>query len=165
MLSRLDLGKGIGLRPSRSGDRDFERMVHNASRWDLWLARSDPELIHSLVGMQYEAQLWGYGEQFPEALYYIIERADTACGRLVLDFSQGMVHVIDMALVSEAQGRGIGQRVVQAVQNVALQLGVPVVLMAQVMNTPALRVYGNLGFQAVDRPNAAFVWLEWRPGP
>ena len=162
MIGNADLGNGIELRPSRPGDKAFERMLHDASRWDLWLADAEADEIQSLVEMQHRAQVRGYGEQFPDALYYIIQKTGTACGRLVLDFSEGAVHLVDIALIPEAQGKGIGQRVVKAMQNIAGQLGVPVVLMTQVMNTPALRVYEKLGFQAVDRPNPAYVRLAWR---
>ena len=161
MFGTVDLPHGVSLRPSRSGDRAFERMVHDASRWDLWLADADPDEIRDIVAMQHTAQSEGYGHQFPDALYFIIEKTGTACGRLVLDFSGNTVHVVDIALIPEAQGKGIGPCVLQAVQNIAGQIGAPVVLMTQTMNTPALRLYKKLGFQLLDRPNPAYVRLSW----
>jgi ribosomal protein S18 acetylase RimI-like enzyme len=165
MFGTSDLGNGIGLRPSRPGDTDFERMLHDANRWDLWLADVDADFIRGVAEMQQRAQVEGYGTQFPEALYFVIEKTGTACGRLVLDFSAGHVHVVDLAMIPEAQGKGIGERVLKAVQSVAAGMGTPVVLMAQVVNAPALRTYEKLGFRAVHRPNPAFVRLAWTPAP
>jgi GNAT superfamily N-acetyltransferase len=162
MFGTADLPNGIRLRPSRPNDAAFERMLHDANRWDLAFVDGDAEVVRSLLDMQHAAQTEGHGAQFPDALYYIIEKTGTACGRLVLDVSETEVRVVDIALIPEAQGTGIGPTVLGAVQTVAGQIGAPVVAMMQRINTGAIRAYQRLGFHAAaHQPNPAFVVMTW----
>jgi len=164
MFGTADLPNGIRLRPATAADNAFQRMVHDANRWDLAFVDGDAEFVQSLLDMQYAAQTEGHGAQHPNALYYIIEKTGTACGRLVLDFTETEVRIIDVALIPEAQDKGIGPTVLGAVQNVAGQLGAPVVLVTQRINTRAVRVYEKLGFRpAAHQPNPAFVVMAWFP--
>jgi ribosomal protein S18 acetylase RimI-like enzyme len=162
MFGTADLPNGIRLRPATAADNAFQRMLHDANRWDLAFVDGDAELVQSLLDMQHAAQTEGYGAQHPEALYYIIEKTGTACGRLVLDFSAGEVRIVDIALMPEAQDTGIGPTVLGAVQTVAGQIGAPVVAMTQRINTGAIRAYQRLGFHAAaHQPNPAFVVMTW----
>lgn len=164
MFGTADLPHGIRLRPTTAGDADFERMLHDASRWDLQLIDGEPDFVRSLLDMQHTAKTEGHGAQHPDALYYIIEKTGTACGRLVLDFTETAVQVVDLAVIPEAQGKGIGSTVLGAVQNVAGQVGAPVVLMTQRINTAAVRTYEKLGFRpTAEQPNPAFVVMAWSP--
>lgn len=164
MFVRADLPNGVSLRPTQPTDKEFERMVHAANRWDLWLIDADDDFIHDLIEMQNRAQVEGYGAQFPNALYYIIEKTGTPCGRLVLDLGGNDVRIIDVAIMPEAQGRAIGTTVIQAIQSVARQIPAPVTLAVQAINQGAYRVYESLGFRpTAEQPNPAFVNLAWLP--
>lgn len=166
MFARADLPNGVSLRPTQPGDKDFERMVHDANRWDLWLADAEADYIRGVIEMQNQAQIAGHGAQYPNALYYIVEKTGTPCGRLVLDFGQSDVRVVDLALIPEAQGKGVGTTVLRAIQNVAAAIPAPVTLSVQAMNVGAYRVYESLGFRPLsEQPHPAFVRLAWRPEP
>lgn len=165
MFGTADLPNGIRLRPTTDRDRAFERRLHDANRWDLHLVDGGPDFVQSLLDMQHTAQTEGHGAQHPDALYFIIEKTGEPCGRLVLDFTEMQVRVVDLAILPEAQGTGIGTTVLQAVQHVAGQVGAPVVLMVQRIDARAVRTYHALGFRpTAEQPNPAFVVLAWSPG-
>ena len=87
MFGTADLPNGIRLRPATDRDRDFERRLHDANRWELQLVDGEPDFIRSLLDMQFTAQTEGHGAQHPDALSFIIEKTGEPCGRLVLDFN------------------------------------------------------------------------------
>ncbi len=164
MFARADLPNGLSLRPTQPGDRDFERMLHAARRQDLWCAEAPVDEIHGLIEMQERAQIAGYGAQRPEACYYIIERTGVACGRMVIDFHAGGLRLVDLALVPEAQGKGVAETVVRALQKVADSIPVAITLCVFVQNAAALKCYRKLGFHPADRQqNAAFLEMIWHP--
>jgi len=150
MFGRADLPNGVSLRPSGAGDKDFERMLHEARRWDLWLADAEPDYIQSVVEQQQTAQTLGYGHQFPNAVYYVIEKTGVSCGRLVVDVGEREVRLVDLALIPKAQGAGIGSTVLRALQDIVCKLNVPLALSVQRNNAQAISVYGQLGFKAVQ---------------
>jgi GNAT superfamily N-acetyltransferase len=166
MFARHDLPNGVSLRPTQPSDRDFERQLHDARRWDLWLADAEPDYVRAVIAQQHHAQTVGYGAQFPDAYYYVIERAGAVCGRLVVDVGARELRVVDIALIPSAQGKGIARTVLQALQQIAKQLDVPLALSVLRMNTPAVAVYAQLGFkQVAEYSDAVRMTMMWFPDP
>ncbi|WP_200342740.1 GNAT family N-acetyltransferase [Rhodovibrio sodomensis] len=137
--------------------------MYEARRWDLWLVNGTDEFVRTLIEQQYRAQAADYEARFPYAQAFVIEKTGTACGRLLLDFSQD-VYVVDLAILPEAQGKAIGTTVLQALQQVAAAIPAPVSLSTHAMNAPARALYRRLGFQ----PSGADVGpmhlgLQWCP--
>lgn len=166
MFARHDLPNGVSLRPTQPSDKDFERMLHAARRQDLWFADAPADQIHDLIEMQQRAQIEGYGMTRPDARYYLIERTGVACGRLVIDFDAHGLRIVDLALVPQAQGKGIANTVLSAMQTVATSLPTSVTLCAFVQNAPALALYRKLGFQPAPparQHNPAFLEMVWQP--
>jgi ribosomal protein S18 acetylase RimI-like enzyme len=164
MFARADLPNGISLRPTRSGDRTFESELHAARRDDLWLADASPDYIHSVIEMQERAQTQGYGQQRPNALYYVIERTGTACGRLVIDFDAHGLRIVDLALLPAARGKGIADTVLAALQRVAAAIPSAITLSVQVHNTAAFNLYIRLGFVPAEHGyHPAYLEMIWRP--
>ncbi len=67
-------------------------------------------------------------------------------GRLWLDESENSVRVIDLALLPEQQGRGIGTHVLRSVIRRAGEAGRPVCLTVARTNERAFGLYRRLGF-------------------
>ncbi len=63
MFGTADLPNGIRLRPTTDRDRAFERRLHDANRWELQLVDGGPDLVQSLLDMQFTAQTEGHGAQ------------------------------------------------------------------------------------------------------
>lgn len=72
-----------------------------------------------------------------------------AAGRLYVDRADGEVTVVDIALLTEHRGRGVGDALLRKVIRDADRAGVPVTLHVERHN-PALGLYGRLGFEVAD---------------
>ena len=120
----------------------------------------EQDYIESIVEMQFKAQTQGYGDQFPNAMYFIIEKHHEPIGKAIIDFGHNEVRLIDIAFIPQARGQGVGKTVVQSFQSAAAQCGVPMVLTVEQHNLQAKRLYLSLGFQveSVTSPYELIVW-------
>lgn len=151
----------LALRPQGERDRTFLAQLYHSTRDDLRLL-DDRDLTESLIEMQHRAQGEGYGDTFPDALYWIIEEQRQPIGRLVVDFSGGEVHIVDLAFIPEARGLGHGKAAIQALQQVAQRMAVPLSLSVHPMNATAKRLYHGLGFR-LRRQATVFEEIVWLP--
>ncbi|NAW85316.1 GNAT family N-acetyltransferase [Photobacterium halotolerans] len=161
-LQDLKLPGGLHVRPSNSSaaDRVFLEKLHNERRDDLRLIDGERDFIESLIEMQFNAMNQGYGDQFPNALYFIIEYHKEAVGRAVLDFSQDKVHLIDIVFKREARGHGLGEAVIRSFMYSANQLKAPMILSVQQLNHSARQLYHKLGFvlDQIEPPYERMIW-------
>ena len=160
-----DLPGGVRLRMTTPADAAFERRLHDANRRDLTLIDGSRDFVQSIFDMQHRARDEGYGAQFPNAMYYIIEKQGDAIGRLVLDFGHNEVRVVDIALTPAAQGQGVGKTVLNAVKQVAGNVPCPVTLTVSLRQPHLVRFYVGLGFvQDPDEPpRGGHALLRWTP--
>lgn len=160
----VNIPEGLNLRPSRQEDAPFLEQLHRTQREDLQLIDGDKELIESIVDMQFKAQSEGYGEQTPNAMYFIIEKHHEKVGKVTVDFGHNAVHIIDIAFLPQARGLGFGKAIIQSFQSAAIQNKVPLTLNVAEYNVAAQRLYQSLGFQ-VERNNPPYLGLIWYPQP
>lgn len=160
-----DLPNGIRLRMTRGSDSALERSLHDSSRSDLQLIDGDREFVQSIIDFQYQAKNAGHGESYPNAQYYMIEKAGDVIGRLVIDFGHNEVRIVDITLLPAWHGQGIGKTVLQAMLKISGSLRLPVVLTVLLNNRPALALYQQLGFQLDpdNRPGDTRLLLRWEP--
>ncbi|MBD8512067.1 GNAT family N-acetyltransferase [Photobacterium sp. WH77] len=158
----LKLPGGLHVRPSNSSatDRIFLEKLHRERRDDLRLIEGEQDFIESLIDMQFQAMNQGYGEQFPNALYFIIEYHQSPVGRAVLDFSQDQVHLIDIVFTRQARGHGLGEAVIRSFMYSANQLKAPMTLSVQQINQHARQLYLRLGFSVtrIEPPYERMIW-------
>ena len=69
--------------------------------------------------MQFNAQTEDYRTNYPDASFEVIERDGMAAGRLLVMRSDAAVHVIDIALMPEHRGAGIGTKLLNELQDEA----------------------------------------------
>lgn len=102
----------------------------------------------AFLEQQFRSQQTSYRMQFPSADHNIIMRSGRAIGRMMIDRGREGFRLIDIALLSEFRGSGIGTRLVQELVDEASAAGAP--LRLQVLTTnPARRLYERLGFVTV----------------
>lgn len=157
---QFNLPSGLSLRPMRDQDRPFIESLYRATREDLRLIDAEEDFIEELIAMQERAQREGYGDMFPNALYFVAEYHGERIGRATLDFGDTEIRVVDIALISAARGKGLAVQILRAVQLAASKIGAPVTLTVRWDNVTAKNVYLQLGFGVVEiaPPYERMVW-------
>ena len=154
--------EGITLRPLTEADFPFLYRVYAGTREaELAQAPWSDEEKRDFLDMQFRAQHSHYQKHFPEASYEIIERHGEPIGRLYLDRRPDELRIIDIALLTDKRGAGIGGALMQHILGEAALIGKPVRIHVE-RNNPAMRLYERLGFQKVE--DQGVYWLmEWLP--
>lgn len=156
------MASAITLRPIRAEDDAFLRRVYAGTRAEELAATGwDDAQQQAFLRMQFDAQHGYYREQFADASYDLIEADGAAIGRLYVDRRADEIRIIDIALLPERRGAGIGGRLMRGLLAEAQQAGKPVRIHVE-RNNPARRLYERLGF--VRRGDTGVYYLmEWTP--
>lgn len=133
----------FALRPALPADIDFEHQLYASTRDDL--RPLGPEVFDGLVGMQFRAQSMSLRLDHPQADRKIVIVEDTPAGRLIVDGSGEHIEVIDVALLPEFRGQGIGTSILRGVLAHADGVGRAVRLHVE-KQSRAVRLYERLGF-------------------
>ena len=112
--------------------------------------------------MQLNAQTMGYGDQYPNAMYFIVEKLGERIGRVTLDFDSDRVHIIDIALVPAAQGKGYGSHILTAIKMTAARVKAPVTLTVALDQPQVKQLYLKLGFR-VESSASMYEQMIWFP--
>jgi len=151
----------VRFRPVEPGDREFLRNLYATTREaEMTLVPWTDEEKTSFVRMQFKAQDKYYREQFRDAEFSIMELAGRPIGRLYVDRREDEIRIIDIALLPEHRGKGIGSRVMESLLDEAGKAGKPVRIHVE-KNNPALRLYRRLGFGKIE-DQGVYDLMEWR---
>jgi ribosomal protein S18 acetylase RimI-like enzyme len=151
----------VTLRDKASADAEFLCRVYASTRTEeLALTNWSDEQKAQFCRMQFTAQTADYNANYPNAQYSIIEKKGTPVGRLIVDRRASAVHVVDIALLPEARGNGIGSRFLRELMDEAKKSGKVVSIYVEKFNR-ALRLYLRLGFVVLE-DKGVYLLLEWR---
>ena len=154
--------EAVSLRPETVEDELFLFRVYASTRVEELAATGWAEpLKDSFLRMQYAAQRSGYNASHPRASFDVVLVEGEAAGRLYVDRGADAIHLIDIALLPEHRGRGVGTQLVRALLAEAGASGRRVTLNVGRSNR-ARGLYERLGFRAV-RDGEVYVDFEWRP--
>ncbi len=148
----------IGLRPRIASDEAFLRALYACIRMPE-LAQVDwsPEAKQAFLSSQFDAQTKHYDDAYHAADFAIVERDGQPIGRLyVYDQAPDDVRIVDIALVPEACGQGIGGKLLHDIIAAADVVGKSVSIHVEQFN-PALRLYRRLGFEQVGEFGVYFL--------
>jgi ribosomal protein S18 acetylase RimI-like enzyme len=115
----------------------------------------------TFLRMQYDMQRRAYRLQVPNAEYWVIRCDGTRAGRLILNRTSEDVHIVDIGLLPEFQGLGIGSALMAAILEEATQTARSVTLQVERFN-PALQWYERLGFRAVGEGGPIYLDMIWK---
>ena len=147
----LNLPDGLSIRPSRDSDRPFMESLFKSTQDDLRMIDAEDDFIETLIDQQHHAQTVGYGEQFPNAMYFIIEKVGEPMGRIVIDFGPNEIRVVDVAFVPRARNKGYGTSVLRALKSAAGSAHAPLMLSVNRENHAARSLYQREGFRIEQR--------------
>jgi ribosomal protein S18 acetylase RimI-like enzyme len=123
-----------------------------------------PELAgfpEPLLQMQFRAQSLGYAAQYPGADHQLVLLKGRPVGQLLVDRSAERVHLVDVALLPQSQGQGIGSTLLQSLQAEAAAAGLPLRLSVFATN-PARHLYERFGFTVTEHKDL-YLAMQWLP--
>jgi ribosomal protein S18 acetylase RimI-like enzyme len=153
----------ISLRPARDGDEPFLKRVHQAARhWEFasLLQSGETELYHKVMEQQFDSQHRFYFASYDTAQYGIIQWTDKPVGRLYVDYQDDEVRVLEIAILPDYRGRGIGRIVMTGLCLEAAIRRKPVRLCVHYLSR-AQRFYRQLGFAQIGVVGPSYL-MEWR---
>ena len=112
------------------------------------------------LAMQFNAQHSFYMQQFKQASFDVIEHKGDTIGRLYVDRRPCEIRIIDIALMPESRGKGIGGAIMQTLLDEAAGENKSVTIHVE-HNNPALHLYRRLGFRHVSDEGVYYL-MEWR---
>lgn len=161
-MEHLRLPKGLSIRPSTANDQGFIENLYRTTRDDLRAANAESDYIETIIESQFHAQTCGYGDMFPNAMYFIVAYHGQSVGRITIDFGPVEIRVVDIALIREARGKGYGGGIITALQYAAGKARVPLALSVLSNNIAAKNLYRQLGF-CVAEVAAPYERMVWYP--
>ncbi len=153
-------GAAIHLRPADSGDFDFLYRVFSSTRErEMALVPWDVAQKEAFLRSQFHAQRVHYEKHFPHAAHDIILHGGQAVGRLYVDRTAEAIHIVDIALLSEHRGAGLGSALLTELLREARDSGKVVQIHVEKQN-PALNLYKRLGFQ-IQSDAGIYLLMQW----
>jgi ribosomal protein S18 acetylase RimI-like enzyme len=151
------------LRPVTAQDRPFLARLYASTREEeLAAVPFTPEQRAAFLDQQFDAQTRHYATAYVGASFDVVEVDGQDAGRLIVARRPGELRVVDIALLPEHRGRGLGTRLLQPVLAEADARGVPTTLHVETHN-PAQRWYARLGFRPVGQEGGVHRLLERPP--
>ena len=154
--------RGITLRPAGQEDEPFLCRVYVSTRMDE-LAVTDWPLEQKLAFLesQFLAQQQHYRTHYTDTEYSVVLRANEQVGRLYVGRWRDEIRIVDIALLPEFRGQGIGTSLIAELLQEARARNVPVRIHVEIFN-PARALYDRLGFQQVE-DKGVYVLMECSP--
>jgi ribosomal protein S18 acetylase RimI-like enzyme len=115
-----------------------------------------------LIRMQYTAQKDGYRSAFPGSGFEIILNAELKVGRIWIARLPDSIHLVDIAILPEAQNTGIGTKLVRELQREAAAAQRPIRLSVFRFNEGSIRFHQRLGFTLIGEDEIQ-LHFEWKP--
>ena len=150
------------LRPITPEDRDFLLRVYASTREEeLALTSWDESQKREFLAGQFAAQDTWYHERYPGATLDVILVDGVPAGRLYVHRREREIRLMDIALLPDFRGAGIGTRLLNGLFAEAAAAGKTLTIHVEAYN-PARRLYERLGFQKIGE-HGVYHLMEWTP--
>jgi ribosomal protein S18 acetylase RimI-like enzyme len=152
----------ITLRPATDADYDFmRRLYHSTREEEMRHFPFDEAQKSEFLDQQFAAQHEHYRIHYPTVERNIVEKDGEPVGRIWIDEWKDQIRLVDIVLMPEFRGSGIGGQLVADVLARGARAGKPVTIHVEAYN-PALHLYQRLGFEQVDT-NGVYYLMRWSP--
>jgi ribosomal protein S18 acetylase RimI-like enzyme len=157
-----ELPSAITLRPAGASDRDVLLRIYASTREEeLRLVDWSADQKAAFARMQFEAQDAYYREHYHPVTLDVIEIDGEPAGRLYVARWEDEIRIIDIALLPDYRGRGIGTTLISALVAEAAATGKRLSIHVELHN-PARRLYERLGFVSVEE-RGLYLLMEVKP--
>lgn len=142
----------VATRPVRPDDDTALRAIFRSRRETaLDLAGWPAEVIRAFCDQQFDLQQAHYRRVFDDLDQRVIVDVDgDVIGQITLDQGSDVITIVDIALLPDHCGQGIGGEVLSRVTAGADRRGVPTCLSVDLDNPRAERLYRRAGFDTVS---------------
>jgi ribosomal protein S18 acetylase RimI-like enzyme len=150
------------LRSATPSDQAFLIALYASTRqeevasWG-WPAQAQDAFLRT----QAQVQQRSYAMQFPQAEHSIIEIAGRPVGRMLVDRSGHEIRLVDISLLPEQRGQGVGTALLATLLDQGRRTKQPVGLSVARTNR-ARALYTRLGFVAIDE-DPMYITMRWSP--
>lgn len=152
----------ISMRPVREDDREFLYRVYASTREEeMAVAPWSLDEKEKFLRMQFDLQDRHYRDANPNAEFSIVLQDEIPVGRLYVDRRADEIHIIDIALLPECRGSGIGSEILRDVMDEAEEAAKPVRIYVQ-KGGRAIELYRRLGFDKIG-DSSMYDLMEWTP--
>ena len=157
--------RGFALRHAVDGDLPRLVLLYADTRAEeLAAVPWPPEFKQTFLAQQFQFQHRHFVAEHPTADFLVVEREGRIEGRYYLLREAPEHHIVDICLMAEHRGRGLGRALIEASQQEARARGRGMALQVLVDNHGARRLYERLGFGPVDDGSTdTHLFMRW-PG-
>ncbi|HZP68105.1 MAG TPA: GNAT family N-acetyltransferase [Rudaea sp.] len=153
---------GLRFRPVEDGDRPFLHALYAEVRAREMAPVEWPEARKlAFLAEQCDLQHCHYVKNYKGADFLVIEEAGRPIGRIYVYRSPGEIRLMEVTLVPERRGRGLGEALLREIMDEARATGAKVTLHVEPEN-PAQRLYARLGFRLIEH-RGIYDFLGWDP--
>ena len=154
----------IALRRAGADDRAFLQTVFISTRIDEFSAAGwERERILALLADQFATQDAYYRQHYPDGHFDVVTCAGEPIGRLYHAWTAAELQLIDIALLPERRGAGIGTLLLRALVAETARRGLVARLYVEADN-PVQALYGRLGFVRAGE-NGVYHLMRREPAP
>ncbi len=158
----MSTAASLTLRDAEPGDRSFLLALYTSTRADEFTQLGwPPEMERGFMQMQFEAQRSHYEHRHPGARCQVMELLRCPVGRLWVAQDARSLTILDISVITDLRGQGIGSECLRRVQQRAAAAGVDVELQVLV-GSAAHRLYERLGFHDVGDAGVRQA-MSWSP--
>lgn len=160
----VPLPHGITARPAGRQDKDFLAKMFRENQDEIRMADADKDYIETVIDMQLDAQQGGYGQQFPNAIYLVLEKNGSRIGRITLDISPVELRLVDLDFIKKAQGKGFGSSILLWLMKAAAQTKTPLLVPMRRDDMSMARFLTQYGFiEDEEMSDQVYARMSWMP--
>jgi GNAT superfamily N-acetyltransferase len=154
----------VTFRHVQESDAPFLCALYASTRYEeMKLVPWSDEEKQRFLEWQFAAQTKHYFDAYDDAGFVVVELDGLPIGRLYVYRSEKDIEVVDISLVPELRGKGLGRQLLQELIDEAVQSGRRVVIYVEQFN-PARHLYDRLGFRHIDTVGV-YDHMIWEQSP
>jgi ribosomal protein S18 acetylase RimI-like enzyme len=151
---------GVALRPVVPSDSAFLERVYASTRTvELEPVPWPAEQRAAFIAQQFHAQSVHYERHYADASFDVILVDGAPAGRLIVERSPERLHIVDIALLDEYRGRGVGTGLLR---ELIAEAGERPVSIYVALTNRARSLYERLGFVAGGDGDGVYLLMERR---
>lgn len=155
-------GSAVSLRAATPEDMEFLSRVYAGTRdEELAVTGWDEATKQGFLSQQFRAQHDYYRANYEDTSWDVVLVDGEPAGRLYVARWPETIRIVDISLLPEYRGRGIGERLIKPLLEEAAAAGKSVTIHVEHQNR-AMTLYRRLGFQTVQ-DRGVYALMEWRP--